>query len=148
MSSVSIRPRPRSTTCGPRFGWSRENSDIALALALASSLQPLWQARGRGREGLAWFDAVLTREVAQDAEVAAAVRARALADTAVLDYLLIGAADSVDRAQQALALARDIDDPAVLARALTACGLTAGLQRRGGRGVLRRGDRTRPGVGR
>jgi predicted ATPase/class 3 adenylate cyclase/DNA-binding CsgD family transcriptional regulator len=107
------------------FGWSRENSEIELALALASSLQPLWQARGRGREGLAWFDAVLTREVAQDAEVAAAVRARALADTAI-HYLLNGAADSVDRAQQALALARDIDDPAVLARALTACGLTAG----------------------
>jgi DNA-binding CsgD family transcriptional regulator len=106
------------------FAWSLENSDVELALALASSLQPLWQARGRIREGLAWFDAVLTREVAQDAEVAAAVRARALADTAVL-YLFCGAADSVDRAQQALALARDIDDPAVLARALTACGLTA-----------------------
>src|SRR6202044_3754922 len=82
------------------FGWSRENSEIELALALASSLQPLWQARGRGREGLAWFDAVLTREVAQDAEVAAAVRARALADTAI-HSLLFGAADSVDRAQQA-----------------------------------------------
>jgi predicted ATPase/class 3 adenylate cyclase/DNA-binding CsgD family transcriptional regulator len=107
------------------FGWSRENSEIELALALASSLQPLWQARGRGREGLTWFDAVLTREVAQDAGLAAAVRARALADTAI-HYLLFGAADSVDRAQQALALARSIDDPAVLARALTACGLTAG----------------------
>jgi predicted ATPase/class 3 adenylate cyclase/DNA-binding CsgD family transcriptional regulator len=107
------------------FGWSRENSEIELALALASSLQPLWQSRGRGREGLTWFDTVLTREVAQDAEVSAAVRARALADTAI-HYLLFGAADSLDRAQQALALARDIDDPAVLARALTACGLTAG----------------------
>ena len=56
--------------------------------------------------------------------MAAAVRARALADTAVLDSLF-GAADSVDQAQQALALARDVDDPAVLARALTACGFTA-----------------------
>ena len=107
------------------FGWSRENSDTELALALVSSLQPLWQARGRGREGLTWFDAVLTGEVAQDTRLAAAVRARALADTAI-HYLLIGAADSVDRAQQALVLARDIDEPAVLARALTACGLTAG----------------------
>ena len=34
------------------FAWSRENSDVELALALASSLQPLWQARGRLREGL------------------------------------------------------------------------------------------------
>jgi predicted ATPase/class 3 adenylate cyclase/DNA-binding CsgD family transcriptional regulator len=106
------------------FSWSRENSDTALALTLASSLQPLWQARGRVREGLTWFDSVLTHEVAQDVEVAAAIRARALADKAVID-LVLGASDSVDRAQQALALARDIDDPAVLARTLTACGLTA-----------------------
>ena len=106
------------------FLWSRENSDVELALALASSLQPLWIARGRIREGRAGFDAVLTDEVAQDAGVAAAVRARALADTATL-YLLFGAAGSVDRAQQALVLARGIDDRAVLARALIACGFTA-----------------------
>ena len=93
-------------------------------MTLASSLQPLWIGRGRVREGLAWFDIVLTDEVAQDAKVAAALRARALADQAVLDSMF-GAADSVDRAQQALALARDIDDPAVLARALIACGFTA-----------------------
>jgi predicted ATPase/class 3 adenylate cyclase/DNA-binding CsgD family transcriptional regulator len=106
------------------FAWSCENADIALALTLASSLQPLWQARGRVREGLTWFDSVLTHEVAQDAEVPAAIRARALADKALID-LMLGAADSVDRARHALALARDIDDPAVLTRALTACGLTA-----------------------
>ncbi len=41
------------------FAWSRENADIELALALASSLQPLWLARGRIQEGLAWFDAAL-----------------------------------------------------------------------------------------
>jgi len=106
------------------FGWSCENSDVELALALASSLLPLWQARGRIREGLAWFDTVLTDEVAQDAEVAAAVRARSLADVAVLDTIF-AAADGLNRAQQALVLARDIEDAAVLARALTACGLTA-----------------------
>ena len=106
------------------FSWSRENSATALALTLASSLQPLWQARGRVREGWAWFDAVLTPEVAQDAEVAAAIRSRALADKAVID-LVCGAADSVDRAQQAAALAREVNDPAVLARALSACGVTA-----------------------
>src|SRR6185437_14382817 len=33
-----------------------------------------------------------------------------------------GAADSPDQAQHALAMARGIDDPALLARALTACG--------------------------
>ena len=52
------------------------------------------------------------------------MRARALADKAVLDIVL-GAADSLDRAQQALVLAREIEDPVVLARALTACGAAA-----------------------
>ena len=33
------------------FVWSRENNDFAGALALASSLQPLWVARGRVAEG-------------------------------------------------------------------------------------------------
>ena len=65
------------------FAWSRENSDIELALALASSLQPLWQARGRIREGLTWFDTALADLDAQHPEVAPAVRARALADQAL-----------------------------------------------------------------
>ena len=52
------------------FAWSRENSDVELALTLASSLQPLWQTRGRIREGLAWFDAVLTDGNAQHVEMA------------------------------------------------------------------------------
>ena len=106
------------------FGWSCENSDTALALTLASSLQPLWISRGRAREGRAWFETVFTDEIAQDADVAAAERARSLADVAVLDTFF-GAADSLNRAQQALGLARDIEEPAVLARALTACGLAA-----------------------
>ena len=52
------------------------------------------------------------------------MRARALADRAVLG-LWVGAADSLDQAQQALAIAREVDDPALLARALTACGFIA-----------------------
>jgi predicted ATPase/class 3 adenylate cyclase/DNA-binding CsgD family transcriptional regulator len=106
------------------FGWSCEHSDIELALALASSLQPLWLARGRIREGWAWFDTVLTDDCAHDLEVAAAVRARALADSALLDTW-VDAAASVDRAQQALVIARELDDPALLVPALTVCGLIA-----------------------
>jgi predicted ATPase/class 3 adenylate cyclase/DNA-binding CsgD family transcriptional regulator len=105
------------------FAWSRENSDVELALALASSLQPLWQARGRLREGLTWFDAALADDNAHHTG-APAVRARALADSAALG-LWVGATDSPDQAQQALAIAREIDDPALLARALTACGYVA-----------------------
>jgi predicted ATPase/class 3 adenylate cyclase/DNA-binding CsgD family transcriptional regulator len=107
------------------FAWSRENSAIELALTLASSLQPLWQARGRIREGRAWFDTALADLDAQHPEVAAAVRARALGDKAVLDTWA-GAAASADQAEQALAIARDVDDPALLARTLTACGFIAG----------------------
>ncbi|MGP0077406.1 helix-turn-helix transcriptional regulator [Mycobacterium sp.] len=108
------------------FGWSRENSAIELALALASSLQPLWLGRGRLREGLAWFDTALADLDAQHLEVAAAVRARALADKAVLDAWA-GPAASMDQAELALAIAREVDEPALLARTLTACGFIAGL---------------------
>jgi predicted ATPase/DNA-binding CsgD family transcriptional regulator len=108
------------------FGWSRENSDNEQALALASSLQPLWQARGRLREGLTWFDTALADDNGQHPEVAPAVRARALADSAMLGFL-VGAAHSPDRAQHALAIAREVEDPALLARALTACGYIVGF---------------------
>ena len=73
------------------------------------------------------------------------MRARALADKAMLDAL-VGAPDSMDQAHEALAIAREVDDPALLARALTACGGIAGLQRRGGPAILRRGDRAGPRI--
>ena len=93
-------------------------------MRLASSLQPLWLARGRVREGLAWFDAALTDETTRRHEVAPAVRAGALADTAVLDAI-VGDIERLGQAHQALAIARDIGDPALLARALSACGSSA-----------------------
>jgi len=106
------------------FAWSRNNCDIELAMRLASSLQPLWMTWGRFREGRAWFDTALADLDAQHPNVAAVVRARALADKAVLDtWALVG--DTLDQAQQALAIAREVDDPALLARALTACGFIA-----------------------
>jgi DNA-binding CsgD family transcriptional regulator len=87
-------------------------------------LQPLWLARGRLREGLAWFDTALADDNAQHPEVAAAVVARALTDRAMLGiWVGVGAADSPDQAQQALVIARDLDEPALLARALTTCGI-------------------------
>jgi predicted ATPase/class 3 adenylate cyclase/DNA-binding CsgD family transcriptional regulator len=103
------------------FGWSRETSDVELALTLTSSLQPLWQGRGRLREGLTWFDTALD---AHQPAMTPAVRARALADRATLG-LWAGATESPDQAQQALAIAREVNDPALLARALTACGYVA-----------------------
>ena len=103
------------------FAWSRENSDIELASQLASSLLLPWLARGRIREGLTWFDAVLADQNAHPADVAPAVRSRALADKVALD-VYSGATDSMQQAQEALAIAREVDEPALLARALAACG--------------------------
>jgi predicted ATPase/class 3 adenylate cyclase/DNA-binding CsgD family transcriptional regulator len=102
------------------FAWSHENSHIELALQLVSSLQPLWLGRGRIQEGLAWFDAVLSDDTAHGIEVAAGVRARALADKAALATQVV--AVDLDQAEEALAIAREIGDAALVARALTACG--------------------------
>ena len=73
----------------------------------------------------------------------AAVRAGALADKAVLDAW-VAARFSMDQAQQAVAIAREMDDPALLARALTSCGFIAASTRRAGPALLGRGDRPRP----
>jgi predicted ATPase/class 3 adenylate cyclase/DNA-binding CsgD family transcriptional regulator len=102
------------------FAWSRENGDAELALALASSLTPLWQPRPA--EGIAWFDAVL-HDGGDQLDIAPAVRARALADRVLLVTMIGWDAESKDRAEEALAIARTLDNPALLARALAACSL-------------------------
>jgi len=105
------------------LGWNLETSDTERALSLASSLQPLWLARGRILEGRAWFNTIVPEGNWDSLEVPAAARARALADVAVLN-MWVGA--TTDRAERALAIARELDDPALLARVLTACGFIAG----------------------
>ena len=113
------------------FGWSLENADVEQALSLASSLQPLWVTSGHLGEGLAWFDAAFKIH-GGDLDVAPPVHARALADKAVLDlWSWSSAAASLDQAQKALAIARAIDDPALVARALFACGHVAGYSKAG-----------------
>jgi DNA-binding CsgD family transcriptional regulator len=99
------------------FGWSRESGDVALALQLASSLQPLWIQRGRVQEGLTWFNTALADK---DREVPSRVRARALIDRAMLDAS-IAVEDNSEQAEQALAIARQLDDRALLIQALSAC---------------------------
>ena len=103
------------------YAWSRENGDAEQALALASSLTPLWQPRPA--EGVAWFDTILGDS--SHHEIAPAVRARALADRVLLVTMIGWDADIKDQADEALTLARECDNPALLARALAACGLIA-----------------------
>ncbi|WP_082459794.1 MULTISPECIES: LuxR C-terminal-related transcriptional regulator [unclassified Mycobacterium] len=105
------------------FAWCRENAEVATALQLASALHPLWVTRGRVQEGMAWFDAALGDATLHHIDLPPAVRARALADKATL-----GAAQSMYdnvEALEALAIAREVGDPALLVRALAGCGLIA-----------------------
>ena len=106
------------------FGWSVENRETERALELASSLQPLWQSRGHIREGLAWLQTALADAEAQHSQVAGAVRVRAFADKAAL-LNLVGLTDSIEHAEQALAEAREFDDPSLLVRVLIARGAAA-----------------------
>jgi predicted ATPase/class 3 adenylate cyclase/DNA-binding CsgD family transcriptional regulator len=107
------------------LGWCLESSDTGRALSLASSLQPLWFTRGRSMEGRAWFDTVVPEGNWDALDVSAAVRARALADTAVLNMWVGGGGDLANRS---LAIAREVGERALLARALTACGFIAGAR--------------------
>ncbi len=103
------------------FAWSRENGDVELALALASSLSPLWQPRPA--EGVAWIDAVLNEANTHQVDIAPAVRSRALADRVLLAANLGWYADLPGQADEALTLARQLDNPALLMRTLAARGL-------------------------
>jgi predicted ATPase/class 3 adenylate cyclase/DNA-binding CsgD family transcriptional regulator len=103
------------------FAWSRENGDAERALTLASSLSPLWQPRPA--EGVAWLDLVLDDANALHLEIAPAVRARALADRVLLASNLGWYADLPSQADEALTIARQLDNSALLMRALAARGL-------------------------
>ncbi|BBX20972.1 transcriptional regulator [Mycolicibacter terrae] len=96
------------------FAWSREHGQAEVAASLASSLLPLWIHR-RPREGLAWLESV------HGADIAPATRAAKLADEVILAGL-IGDHSRLDQADEALTIARDLNNPGLLAWALTAAG--------------------------
>ncbi len=105
------------------FAWSRERADHELALALASSLQPLWSSTGRVQEGLTWLSAALAGDDPLNADASAA-RVRATADKALL-LSFTGSTEGREEAEQALATARELGDPALVVRTLTSCGALA-----------------------
>jgi predicted ATPase/class 3 adenylate cyclase/DNA-binding CsgD family transcriptional regulator len=102
------------------FTWSREMSDTESALRLASALQELWFKRDRHREGLTAFDSVLTDQ--RPADVSPQTWIRAVADHAIL-AAAVAAPATVERAHEALTTARELDDPVLTARILTARGM-------------------------
>jgi predicted ATPase/class 3 adenylate cyclase/DNA-binding CsgD family transcriptional regulator len=105
------------------FAWSLENSDIESALWLVSSLEKFWYRRDRMREGLAGFDAAFA-DLNGDGDVPPALWVRAIADQSILAASIATPA-SMERAQRALAIARQLDVSALVIRTLIACGMTA-----------------------
>ena len=106
------------------FQWSLERLGRRGGAAAGVVAPAAWRARGRLQEGLAWFDEALADYEANPGEVDPGLYARALAEQAHMDAFA-GVTDRAEKAQKALAIARGIDDPALLTRALTACGSIA-----------------------
>ena len=104
------------------FDWSRETSDLETALRLMSVVTAvLVKARPLPR-GAGW----VRRHPGQPAPrgITPEVWARAVADhSTVAASIAIPA--SLDRTQDALAIARQLDDPALITQALIACGMLA-----------------------
>ncbi len=108
------------------FTWSRERCDTDGALKLASALSPFWLARGHIKEALAWFDAATDDQARSDSNASPAVGVRAVVDRAFLEFWA-GLPGRIDEVDHALAAARELEDPALLARALVARGIVVGF---------------------
>jgi predicted ATPase/DNA-binding SARP family transcriptional activator len=101
--------------------WSIGRGDAATAVRLAGSLYPLWDQRGRYREGRRWLD----RALALGADVPPLVRARALNSVAGLAVIQGDLAPAAAASEEAAELSRRAGDPAAGAYALQMLGLTA-----------------------
>lgn len=112
--------RAESDNLRAAFAWSLDSSDRESALRLASALQDFWLRTGIFREALAAFDAVLTDR--RPEEIAPSVWVAAIADQCTIAGWA-GAYGHADLAYEALDVARDLEDPALVARALGACGI-------------------------
>jgi predicted ATPase/class 3 adenylate cyclase/DNA-binding CsgD family transcriptional regulator len=104
------------------FRWSLEVHDTETALRLASSLFPVWQDGGRNGEGLAWMKAAL-QQLDTASPVDPAAHARALMDRVLLVAWTLRT-ESLDESERALALAREVNDPALVIRGLIARGVS------------------------
>jgi predicted ATPase len=96
--------------------------EVALRLATASA--KLWEHRGHWREGRAWLDAVLARSNS----MRVSERARALLAAGNLAAFQGEMAVSRSLLEQAVELAREVNDPGTLALALSCLAWVAGEQ--------------------
>ena len=121
MSSASSRPTSRSTTCAPRSGGAAKTP--------TSSWRWHWRRRcsrcgsGGAASGKGWPGSTPPSPISTRSSPRWRPRcARGRSPTGRCSPPTWGPPDSLDQAQQALAIAREVDDPALLVRALTACG--------------------------
>ncbi len=99
---------------GDRQGGDGIPERASCAARLAAALFPYWTMSGSFREGIHWQDRVLARFREASAERASALANRALLATAA------GAAEAVDDADEAIAIAARLGDERTLARAYLA----------------------------
>ena len=107
------------------YACSRDDSDDQAALQLVCALQQFWVSRGRIREGLAGFDAVFNDEHTNLRDTAPALWVHAVADRCILAGWIGLEVGGLELAQEALAVARQLKDPALTARTLNAFGIDA-----------------------
>lgn len=105
------------------YTWSRETTDYENGLLIVTSLHDVWSRRGRQQEGLAALDALLEDSRCRSL-ISDELWVRSVAYHAILASQ-IAVAVSLDRAREALAMARDLGDQALLAETLLSCGMLA-----------------------
>jgi predicted ATPase/class 3 adenylate cyclase/DNA-binding CsgD family transcriptional regulator len=101
------------------FAWSLEHADLATALQLLASLRPLWLRGGRVKEALAGLAAILAAEGLK--ETAPALWVAAVAYQSII-AAWAGIPSELGQAQEALLIARQLGERALIAQALIACG--------------------------
>lgn len=102
--------------------WSCDAGEFGPALQVVSWLQRVWVTRGRFREGVAGFEAVFADERYRDEAVAPEIWIRAVADAGLL-AVWFSVPASLQRAEEALAAARELGDPTLVAHCLLTCGM-------------------------
>jgi predicted ATPase/class 3 adenylate cyclase len=100
---------------GAALGWAADGGDVATGLRTAGALSWYWQHRGRFSDGRGWLERLLSRH---DPAIEPAVRIRALLPMGDLAFMQ-GQRDVGEMAwQEAVALARSIQDRTLLAWSL------------------------------
>src|SRR5262249_34978001 len=107
------------------LAWGLEaGEDGELALRLAGSLSDFWQMRLSLSEGRGWLERALRRSTELRPGDRTRARAKVLRGAAALAYLQVDHAAALPLAEEGLAIARELGDGGLAARAL---GVLAGV---------------------